>query len=287
MAASLFGGRDNTQMNKRITLRPQISRSSPQSNQFALITPNLSNKICTIILIPIATDCVVQAVRETARHACKCHGVSGSCTLQTCWLQLADLGEAAAFLKVRYDLAIRLDGLRGTGNSAKAAAGTGSETHASTALLTLKTEKLVYMEDSPDYCGRNDSLGEAGAAGRECRRPGGNSTSNSCVQLCTACGLSVTERKVEVIVTCNCTFTWCCKVTCDHCHRILEKFYCEGENPFHHPQPSQSLPYQRAAQPLPRIALSPSRVATSGPKDPPYRYRLSLRKRPHSGTRPF
>uniref|UniRef100_A0A8C4X138 Protein Wnt n=1 Tax=Eptatretus burgeri TaxID=7764 RepID=A0A8C4X138_EPTBU len=157
--------------------------------------------------------------RAVTRHACKCHGVSGSCTLQTCWLQLADLGEAAAFLKVRYDLAIRLDGLRGTGNSAKAAAGTGSKTHASAALLTLKTEKLVYMEDSPDFCGRNDSLGAAGAAGRECRRPGGNSTSNSCMQLCTTCGLRVTERKIEVTVTCNCTFTWCCKVTCDHCHR--------------------------------------------------------------------
>ena len=46
-----------------------------------------------------------QAVYNLASVACKCHGVSGSCSLKTCWLQLADFRRVGEFLKEKYDSA--------------------------------------------------------------------------------------------------------------------------------------------------------------------------------------
>lgn len=46
-----------------------------------------------------------QAVYNLANVACKCHGVSGSCSLKTCWLQLADFRRVGEFLKEKYDSA--------------------------------------------------------------------------------------------------------------------------------------------------------------------------------------
>ena len=49
--------------------------------------------------------CLAQAVYDLANVACKCHGVSGSCSLKTCWLQLADFRQVGEFLKEKYDSA--------------------------------------------------------------------------------------------------------------------------------------------------------------------------------------
>ncbi|CAB1419037.1 unnamed protein product, partial [Pleuronectes platessa] len=46
-----------------------------------------------------------EAVYNLANVACKCHGVSGSCSLKTCWLQLADFRRVGEFLKEKYDSA--------------------------------------------------------------------------------------------------------------------------------------------------------------------------------------
>lgn len=49
--------------------------------------------------------CLYQAAYNLANVACKCHGVSGSCSLKTCWLQLADFRRIGEFLKEKYDSA--------------------------------------------------------------------------------------------------------------------------------------------------------------------------------------
>lgn len=38
---------------------------------------------------------------------CKCHGVSGSCSLKTCWRKLGDFNATAAILRTKYHHAIR------------------------------------------------------------------------------------------------------------------------------------------------------------------------------------
>ncbi|XP_078469677.1 protein Wnt-8b-like [Lampetra planeri] len=208
------------------------------------------------------------AVRATMGHVCKCHGVSGSCTLQTCWQQLSELSRVGAHLKERYRRAARLDLLRaansasavvathgaagaagaaggpreaGGGNGARAGpAASHRSPHAAAvaaaaqdALRLLEPDGLAFLEDSPDYCRRNESLGAPGTLGRECRRGSGGAdgadgagADDSCERLCTACGLRVLERRVRVTSPCNCSFTWCCRVSCQQCTSVHSKFRC-------------------------------------------------------------
>lgn len=44
---------------------------------------------------------------STINEKCKCHGVSGSCSMKTCWRKLADFNTTASLLKVKYHEAIR------------------------------------------------------------------------------------------------------------------------------------------------------------------------------------
>lgn len=47
----------------------------------------------------------VQVVKDLVRRECKCHGVSGSCAVRTCWRALPPFRAAAAALRDRYDRA--------------------------------------------------------------------------------------------------------------------------------------------------------------------------------------
>ncbi|KAK2489621.1 hypothetical protein MC885_008129 [Smutsia gigantea] len=153
------------------------------------------------------------AVRATMKRTCKCHGISGSCSVQTCWLQLADFRTMGDYLKAKYSRALKMEmdkrQLR-AGNSAE-----GHWTPAEAFLPSAEAE-LIFLEESPDYCTRNSSLGVHGTEGRECRQSSHNASGReqrSCGRLCTECGLQVEERRVEAISSCNCKFQWCCMVS--------------------------------------------------------------------------
>jgi wingless-type MMTV integration site family protein 5 len=49
-----------------------------------------------------------QAIYNYANVACKCHGVSGSCSLKTCWQALPPFREVGKRLKDRYDGAVEV-----------------------------------------------------------------------------------------------------------------------------------------------------------------------------------
>ncbi|XP_072289910.1 protein Wnt-8a-like [Eucyclogobius newberryi] len=164
------------------------------------------------------------AIKATMRKACKCHGVSGSCSIQTCWMQLADFREVGNHLKQKYKRAKKLE------MDKKPARVGNSAVHRGARGLTLggiaKTE-LIYLEDSPDYCVRNQSLGYRGTEGRECVRSGKNAwEKRSCRRLCYGCGLRVVEKRIDVVSSCNCKFHWCCTVKCQKCTHVATKYYC-------------------------------------------------------------
>ncbi|XP_068554122.1 protein Wnt-8a isoform X1 [Anas acuta] len=166
------------------------------------------------------------AVKATMKRACKCHGVSGSCSIQTCWLQLAEFREIGNYLKMKYDQAHKLEmdkrRMR-AGNSADSRGATAETFH------HVHATELVFLEDSPDYCTRNASLGHHGTEGRECLQTGKNLSQwekRSCRRLCTECGLKVEERRTEVVTSCNCKFHWCCTVRCEQCRQLVAKHYC-------------------------------------------------------------
>ncbi|CAH1246626.1 WNT8A [Branchiostoma lanceolatum] len=162
----------------------------------------------------------VRAVRQTMKRVCKCHGVSGSCTTKTCWLQLADFRAIGVFLKKKYKKADKVDYVRGQlteNNSASSKRNTG-----------LKKD-MVFLEDSPDYCRQNLTVGSRGTLGRECLRGGKNLDKyekKSCKRLCKDCGYVPKRITTEVTSSCNCKFHWCCSVKCSQCTKTVTKYIC-------------------------------------------------------------
>lgn len=81
---------------------------------------------------------------------CKCHGVSGSCSVRTCWLAMADFRRTGEHLRKKYNGAVQV---------AVNQYGTGFTT-AHTHFKRPSKNDLVYFEDSPDYCIRDQESGK-------------------------------------------------------------------------------------------------------------------------------
>ncbi|NP_001161678.1 wingless-type MMTV integration site family, member 8 precursor [Saccoglossus kowalevskii] len=167
-----------------------------------------------------------KAVRQTLKRTCKCHGVSGSCTTQTCWKQLSEFRVIGDFLKRKYGNGLLVDYVRGGLEKANSAS--------EQALSPLSKKDLVYLEASPDYCRVNVSAGSMGTVGRECVRgtkkskdEQGKWEKQSCKRLCSTCGLKVKKTKVIEKSSCNCKFHWCCSVKCDECQQEVTKLTCQ------------------------------------------------------------
>ncbi|XP_038047181.1 protein Wnt-6-like isoform X2 [Patiria miniata] len=142
-------------------------------------------------------------IKRFMRRECKCHGLSGSCTLRTCWEKMPSFREAGTRLMDRYK------------GSAKVTGGNDGETLIpEDSTIKPPTElDLVYSMDSPDFCEPNPKTGSLGTEGRRC-----NSTSmdvGGCDILC--CSRGYVEETVVYQVNCRCRFHWCCEVNCDNC----------------------------------------------------------------------
>ncbi|XP_014678401.1 PREDICTED: protein Wnt-8b-like [Priapulus caudatus] len=163
------------------------------------------------------------AVRQTLKRVCKCHGVSGSCSTQTCWLQITEFRQVGNYLKRKYHRAQRVDYKNGElklGNTGRMEE-----------LPSLNKRDLVYLEPSPDYCRTNiTEAGSVGTVGRLCSRrkvdSAHRSERKSCKVLCKSCGLKVRKRTIELLTSCNCKFQWCCDVKCEECRETVEKLTC-------------------------------------------------------------
>lgn len=160
------------------------------------------------------------------KRTCKCHGISGSCSIQTCWLQLADFRQLGDHLKAKYDRALKIEMDKRQLRAGNRAEGRRAPTEA---FLPSAEAELIFLEGSPDYCTRNASLGIPGTEGREClqqARGASRRGQRSCGRLCTECGLQVEEERTEAVISCDCSFRWCCTVRCGQCRRLVSRFYC-------------------------------------------------------------
>nr|XP_039263754.1 protein Wnt-5-like [Styela clava] len=151
------------------------------------------------------------AVRAT-RPACKCHGVSGSCSLKSCWYQVPDFRVIGDMLKVEHKRAIEMRmNKRGLIRPRKRPREAPFITD------------LIFIESSPDYCRRNTRTGVLGTRGRECKL---NSRGmDGCGLLC--CGRGYRTKMIEVTERCNCKFEWCCEVRCQKCKRKIVQYTCK------------------------------------------------------------
>ena len=154
----------------------------------------------------------LQTVFSEMRQECKCHGMSGSCTVRTCWMRLPTFRAVGDVLKDRFDGASRvIYGNKGSNRASRV------ELHhlepENPAHKPPSPHDLVYFEKSPNFCTSSGKMGTAGTAGRAC-----NSSSpglDGCELLC--CGRGFRTRTQRVTERCNCTFHWCCHVSCLNC----------------------------------------------------------------------
>ncbi|CAJ0574524.1 unnamed protein product, partial [Mesorhabditis spiculigera] len=145
-------------------------------------------------------------LKKHTQPKCKCHGVSGSCNLKTCWMQLPSMREMGELLEERYRRARRVQ-INDRGNMQFVAGAEGRR-----GARGLPTD-LVFMDDSPDYCRFDRSMGTIGTEGRICKR--GSSGPEGCDALC--CGRGYNTLTIETREKCKCKFEWCCKVVCQTC----------------------------------------------------------------------
>ncbi len=154
----------------------------------------------------VSCSVLLQAVKKTLAKACKCHGVSGSCQLKTCWKATADLRRIGDHLKEKY-------------REAKLLLKTSSP-NASRQLFVsaaAKSAELVFFEKSPGFCRPLSHLRTAGTKGRVCNVRNKTQSAGDCQWLCCARGHH--QIRQDYTENCNCKFEWCCRVICEKCTR--------------------------------------------------------------------
>nr|CAH7745465.1 unnamed protein product [Callosobruchus chinensis] len=154
-----------------------------------------------------------RAVRSRMQRTCKCHGVSGSCSMQICWRRLPPLRSVAEGLFQRYEGASHVKFVERRRKKLKAISADWKKPN--------RTD-LVYLDESPDYCERNETLNILGTHGRLCNRT--SLGMDGCRLLC--CGRGYQTRVREIEHKCNCRFIWCCNVECDICRSRREEHVC-------------------------------------------------------------
>lgn len=153
-------------------------------------------------------------------------GVSGSCSMQTCWRKLSGFNTTSAALRVKYHQAVRKISFAkasrraanrerrerftiGTGFNGLNFPGIGL----SEQLQDPGFEQLFYLEQSPTFC--------AITKGRQCLSP------DNCSALC--CGRGYTTKVLKLVEKCRCRFSngRCCNVICDWCEKYEDRYYCK------------------------------------------------------------
>ena len=100
----------------------------------------------------------------------------------------------------------------------------------------LKKRRLVFLDDSPNYCRRNSTAGFPGIIGRTVSSEPGSGLASSgktreefknfrkiCVH---ECGFKIQREILDVWTSCNCRFHWCCKVECETCRKKSVELKC-------------------------------------------------------------
>ncbi|XP_022254081.1 protein Wnt-11-like [Limulus polyphemus] len=128
-----------------------------------------------------------RALRANLMTQCKCHGVSGSCNIKTCWKGLPRIQTIADYLKQKYYVAIEVIDHRVRRNP--------ELLPVNSQLGMYQNDDLIYTTKSPDYCMPNPKVGSLGTLGRRC-----NATSDgtdSCDSMC--CGRGYRRYTVEKV----------------------------------------------------------------------------------------
>lgn len=165
------------------------------------------------------------AVKKSMKKKCKCHGISGSCQVNTCWTSVPDISEVGEYLKRQYRLAAKVGAI---------SAEESNIVSLTQEISAISPDKLVFADPSPDYCYENARLGINGTLGRYCSRAKhhadgskvSRSERDSCDRLCTKCGYKIKRDRVIKEKQCDCRFVYCCSVECKRCTQLEDTYRC-------------------------------------------------------------
>ncbi|KAF0035373.1 hypothetical protein F2P81_013131 [Scophthalmus maximus] len=156
-----------------------------------------------------------KAILSHMRVECKCHGVSGSCEVKTCWKAMPPFRKVGNVIKEKFDGATEVE-QRKVGTT-KVLVPRNSQFKPHT------DEDLVYLDPSPDFCDHDPRTpGMLGTVGRQCNRT--SKAIDGCELMC--CGRGFQTQEVEVVDRCSCKFHWCCYVKCKQCRKMVEMHTC-------------------------------------------------------------
>ncbi|CAH1368792.1 unnamed protein product [Tenebrio molitor] len=162
------------------------------------------------------------AVAANMQVKCKCHGLSGSCEMKTCWRAVPDFRVVGKSLKDKFRSAVLVDQSNLANRDPKTRRPNQKKRKQRTKLKqwTPKQKQkrglrndLLYYEKSPNFCEKDQALDVQGTSGRFCNRT--HTDQGSCAALCCGRGYDlIMQRRTQ---TCNCRFHWCCTVECQNC----------------------------------------------------------------------
>uniref|UniRef100_T1JFC3 Protein Wnt n=1 Tax=Strigamia maritima TaxID=126957 RepID=T1JFC3_STRMM len=160
-----------------------------------------------------------KSVKDNLKTDCKCHGVSGSCTMRTCWKTLQSFRQVGTFLMKKY-------------HKAKETEVIFAKRPRRPVFLKLKKSRkhrkprrndLVYLNKSPNYCELDLNVGSLGTRERSCNRT--SRGPDGCNLLC--CGRGYNTHQYMRTWQCKCKFHWCCHVHCHVCRERTEVYTCK------------------------------------------------------------
>ncbi|KAG7277648.1 hypothetical protein CRUP_025333 [Coryphaenoides rupestris] len=163
------------------------------------------------------SDAGREAVDRTMVTECRCHGVSGSCAVKTCWRSLAPFQRVGALLKERFEASVEVR---------QRLAGGGLKVRLKDKLarqVPVARDALVHLHKSPNYCLADAQRGILGTRGRHCSRS--SRGPDGCNLLC--CGRGYNTHLVRHIERCDCKFVWCCYVRCRRCESMNDMHTCK------------------------------------------------------------
>lgn len=145
-------------------------------------------------------------------EVCACHGVSGTCSVQTCYLKVPEVGKIGEALVQKYDLAVRV-ALDSTNNFKRVDNPNANP---------LAADDLVYLENSPNFCEADVSNGILGTKDRLCELD--VASPKSCDSLCCRRGY---YQKTFIVPEEECRFVWCCSIECEFIRNVtITEYRC-------------------------------------------------------------
>ncbi|XP_026477448.1 protein Wnt-7b [Ctenocephalides felis] len=176
-----------------------------------------------------------KAVKDNLRTECKCHGVSGSCTMKTCWRSLPTFRNVGNYLMKKYYRARLVVAIYGIKQQTRISNLFNKDDGLSLIIKRAKSNGLVgkqifpkindfvYLQASPNYCEADLTTGSLGTRGRTCNRTG--TGSDGCDIMC--CGRGYNTHQNIRSWQCECEFHWCCYVNCRTCTEVKNKYTCK------------------------------------------------------------